>query len=150
MYVCMYVCMYECNLCTHACMHVCMYVYMHANLHACMYLYMVCMCACMYECIHSLKLNRTQQTSQVSVLLTHPFQVLRKFPALSFLNYAYICTWIKGSLRETVLPSIITWPERGKLNTQAKEFYWIVYNFKKLYVENLFTCQYSTCLWRDH
>ena len=30
--------------------------------------------------------------------------------SLSFISYVYICTWMKGNLKETVLGSNVTWP----------------------------------------
>ena len=135
----------------YACRCVCMYVCIYACKPACMHVSMYGMYVCMYVWMYTFIKVEPYATDVLSFSFAYsPISGLKEIPSFIFLNYAYICTWIKGSLRETVLPSIITWPERGKQNTQAKEFYWIVYNFKKLYVENLFTCQYSTCLWRDH
>ena len=45
-------------------------------------------------------------------------------PFSFFINYAYICTWIRQNLKETVLKSIITWPTLGKQNMQTKEVYY--------------------------
>ena len=45
-------------------------------------------------------------------------------PFSFFINYAYICMWIRQNLKETVLKSIITWPTLGKQNMQTKEVYY--------------------------
>ena len=45
------------------------------------------------------------------------------WPSFDFINYAYLSTWIKRTLKEAVLWSTTTRPALGKQNIQAKEVY---------------------------
>ena len=46
------------------------------------------------------------------------------FPPCLLMNYAYICTWLRGILKDTILSSIITWPTLGKQNILSKQVHW--------------------------
>ena len=41
-----------------------------------------------------------------------------------FISYAYICTYIRRHLKETIPSSSITWSEMGKQNIQAEKVYY--------------------------
>ena len=50
-----------------------------------------------------LTVGRSDDRSLYPACCVYPFQVSGEFPALSFVNYAYICTRKRGNLKETVV-----------------------------------------------
>ena len=52
-----------------------------------------------------------------------PMKLRWNFTLCFFHNYAYICTWMRENLKDTVLQIIITWPALWKQNIQAKGAY---------------------------
>ena len=61
------------------------------------------------------------------ICFVFPMKLRWNFILCFFHNYAYICTWMRENLKETVLQIIITWPALWKQNIQAKGAYQLFY-----------------------